>query len=170
MSERTMEARVAALEARVAELEQHAEEGGTASAETAYTQRFFALEALRERALEGGEVVYAGIAQTGAGPVEWQYGASVAEMGGQDWSLMAGSLDALGNPVRLSILSAVWSGVDTVAQLKERAEFGTTGQIYHHVNLLASAGWLNTRKRGHYLIPSERVIPLLVILTAARGS
>lgn len=168
-SEPTADQRLAALETRVAELEQRARAADPA--ETAYTEQFFALEALKGRVPEDGAVVFAGVVrvQGSPEPVQWQYGKSVDEIENLDWSAMAGNLDALGHPVRLSLLHAVWSGVGTVAELKERAEFGTSGQIYHHINLLVAAGWLVTRKRGHYVIPPERVVPLMVVLTAARG-
>ncbi|MGW5880395.1 ArsR/SmtB family transcription factor [Nocardiopsis terrae] len=169
MPERTTQERLADLEARVAELEQRDRVREDRRADSDYAERFFALEALRERAPEEGAVVFAGVVPGEGRPVEWQSGIPVDRLEGLDWSQLAGSLDALGNPVRLSLLHAVWSGVGTVAELKERAEFGTSGQIYHHVNLLAAAGWLTTRRRGHYVIPPERLIPLLVILAAARG-
>ncbi len=161
--------RLAALEARVAELEQRSHTAH--STETAYTEQFFALEALKARVPEDGAVVFAGVVPVEGSPepLQWQYGKSVEEIDGLDWSVLAGNLDALGHPVRLSLLHAVRSGVGTVAELKERAEFGTSGQIYHHINLLVAAGWLATRRRGHYVIPAERVVPLMVVLTAARG-
>ncbi len=43
----------------------------------------------------------------------------------------------------------------------------TTGQIYHHLRLLTAAGWLHTTGRGRYEVPGTRVVPLLVVLTAA---
>lgn len=172
-SERSTEERLAALEARVAELEQRARAGADSAAttETAYAEQFFVLEALKGRVPEDGAVVFAGVVPVEGSPepLQWQYGKSVGEIDDLDWSALAGNLDALGHPVRLSLLQAVRSGVGTVAELKERAEFGTSGQIYHHVNLLVAAGWLVTRKRGHYVIPPERLVPLMVVLTAARG-
>lgn len=176
-SERSTAERLASLETRVAELEQRARAGADSAAaaetatETTYAEHFYALEALKARASEDGEVVFAGVVPVEGSPepIQWQYGKLVGEIDNLDWSVLAGNLDALGHPVRLSLLHAVRSGVGTVAELKERAEFGTSGQIYHHVNLLVAAGWLLTRKRGHYVIPPERLVPLMVILTAARG-
>lgn len=175
-SESTTAERLAALEARVAELEQRVRVsddavGPRAAANTAYADRFFALEALKEHVPEDGAVVFTGIVPTegSSEPVQWQYGSSVDDLDDLDWSSLAGNLDALGHPVRLSLLQAVRSGAGTVAELKEREEFGTSGQIYHHVNLLVAAGWLVTRKRGHYVIPPERLVPLMVVLTAARN-
>jgi hypothetical protein len=177
-AERTTAERLADLEARVADLEREARPGSAseaaevpqALAETAYSERFFALEALKRRAPEDGMVVFAGVVPAeGSEPLQWQYGRTVGDIEGLDWSSLAGNLDALGHPVRLSLLQAVHSGTATVAELKERAEFGTSGQIYHHINLLVASGWLVTRRRGHYVIPPERLVPLMVVLTAAKG-
>jgi hypothetical protein len=44
---------------------------------------------------------------------------------------------------------------------------GTSGQLYHHLRQLIGAGWLVQTARGHYTVPGDRVIPLLVLLTAA---
>ncbi|GAA1462575.1 helix-turn-helix domain-containing protein [Nocardiopsis exhalans] len=170
--ERTAAERLADLEARVAELEQRARPAAAPAeaAEASYGERFFALEALKERVPEDGMVVYAGVVPVEGGePLQWQYGRTVGDIEGLDWSSLAGNLDALGHPVRLSLLQAVHSGTATVAELKERAEFGTSGQIYHHINLLVAAGWLVNRRRGHYVIPPERLVPLMVVLTAAKG-
>jgi hypothetical protein len=55
-----------------------------------------------------------------------------------------------------------------VAELLEPDGLGTTGQIYHHLRQLVSAGWLETTGRGRYQVPPPRFIPLLVVVTAAR--
>jgi hypothetical protein len=54
------------------------------------------------------------------------------------------------------------------ADLAELDEVGTTGQIYHHLRRLTGAGWLHTTARGHHEVPPGRVVPLLVVLSAAR--
>lgn len=172
--ERTTEQRLADLEARIAALEDAAvrEPAPPGEAEGASGDVFFALNALRAHATGRGGVVFAGIVrdEEDEDALEWQQGLPVERLAGADWSRMATALDALGNPVRLRVLHAVWEGTRTVAELVERSGFGTTGQIYHHVNHLVAAGWLTTLRRGHYTIPPERVVPLLVILTAAGGT
>jgi hypothetical protein len=170
--------RLADLEARVAELERRVAErpAGPAPAPGpapgARGDAFFALDALREHATGLGGVVFAGIVrdEDGEAALEWQQGLPVERLAALDWSECAAALDALGNPVRLSLLHAVWSGTRTVAELAELSGFGTTGQVYHHVHQLSAAGWLTTLKRGHYAIPPERVIPLLAVLVAAGGA
>ncbi|WP_150254850.1 ArsR/SmtB family transcription factor [Nocardiopsis deserti] len=171
--DRTTEERLAELEARVSALEAAGEHGTGAPGAQALGEAFFALNALREHVTGHGGVVFAGIVRDGEGEesaLEWQQGLPVERLEEPDWDRHAASLDALGNPVRLQLLHAVWRGTGTVAALAERSDFGTTGQIYHHVNLLVAAGWLTTVRRGHYVIPPERVVPLLAILTAAGGA
>ncbi|GAB2495922.1 ArsR/SmtB family transcription factor [Nocardiopsis aegyptia] len=170
--------RLADLEARVAELERRAAQRppdtGPAAAPTA-GDAFFALNALREHVTGRGGVVFAGLVRGEEGEaadsaLEWQQGLTVEALADLDWSECAAALDALGHPVRLSLLHAVWSGTRTVAELAELSGFGTTGQIYHHMHQLSAAGWLTTLKRGHYAVPPERVIPLLTVLAAAGGA
>jgi hypothetical protein len=171
--DRTTEERLAELEARVSALEAAGERATETPRAEALGDVFFALNALRERVTGHGGVVFAGVVRGGEGEedaLEWQQGLPVERLEESDWARHAASLDALGNPVRLQLLHAVWRGTGTVAALAERSDFGTTGQIYHHVNLLAAAGWLTTVRRGHYVIPPERVVPLLVILTATGGA
>ncbi|NQX05748.1 winged helix-turn-helix transcriptional regulator [Rathayibacter sp. VKM Ac-2856] len=131
----------------------------------------WALTALKQRIPAPGGVVFAGAVATPAGPVEWQYGLSTDAFFERDWGSSPGpaALAALGSPVRLRFLQAVAGGVETVAQLAESEGAGTTGQIYHHVNQLVAAGWLEARGRGRYGIPPERLVPLLTILLAAGG-
>ncbi|MET8056939.1 ArsR/SmtB family transcription factor [Streptomyces microflavus] len=85
-----------------------------------------------------------------------------------DWSETADTLGALGHPVRLRLIQALAGGRSAVAELVELEGLGTTGQIYHHLRQLVSAGWLETTGRGRYQIPPARLVPLLVVVTEAR--
>ena len=126
------------------------------------------LTGIKQRVPDPGAVVFAGAVRTAAGPVEWQVGFPVDRILEDDWSTVAASIAALGNPVRLALLHAVIGGATTVAELATGEGMGTTGQLYHHLNQLVAQGWLVATGRGHYSIPAERVVPLLVILSAAR--
>ncbi|PPH25457.1 winged helix-turn-helix domain-containing protein [Rathayibacter toxicus] len=132
---------------------------------------FWALSALKERLSPHGGVVFAGAVNSPAGPIEWQYGLTADVLVERDWGANPGptALAALGSSVRLRFVQAIANGKETVAQLAESEGAGTTGQIYHHINQLVAAGWLETRGRGRYGIPPERLVPLLVILLAAGG-
>ncbi|ROS21866.1 DNA-binding transcriptional ArsR family regulator [Rathayibacter sp. PhB127] len=174
-SERDLAGELDELRERVARLEGDAlvaaPPGTAATGAPAQDDPFWALTALKERLPSPGGVVFAGAVATPSGPVEWQYGLSTDAFFERDWGSSPGpaALAALGSPVRLRFLQAVAGGVETVAQLAESEGAGTTGQIYHHVNQLVAAGWLEARGRGRYGIPPERLVPLLTILLAAGG-
>ncbi len=85
-----------------------------------------------------------------------------------DWDTAAEPLAALGHPVRLAVLRGVLTGLHTTAELAALDRLGTTGQLYHHLRQLQAAGWLRSTGRRRYDVPATRVIPLLVILTAAQ--
>jgi hypothetical protein len=131
--------------------------------------RFWALEGLKERLPAGdGAVLFCGVVPTpGGGWYEWQWGAGSGELLEAEWSQRSGALAALGHPVRLGLLRQVLAGAGTVAELQERAGLGTSGQLYHHLRQLVNAGWLQAAARGRYAVPPDRVVPLLVVLTAA---
>lgn len=138
----------------------------TAFPRTTHTSDFFALEGVKQSMPDGG-VVYAGAVPTAAGPVEWQIGLPFERVMETDWSTVAPALAALGHPVRIRLLQAILAGATTVTELGALDEIGTTGQLYHHLGQLTAAGWIRTERRGHYAVPADRVVPALVIVTAA---
>ncbi|MEU1370718.1 helix-turn-helix domain-containing protein [Streptomyces sp. NPDC005803] len=182
------------LEERVSELERRLEAlvGEHADAPRPTGADFWALEGLKEQlagagAADGG-VLYAGAVRLPTGErYEWQYGAlteqlldagGAGEAGGAEeadgqapagvgWADAAESFAALGHPLRLRLLREILGGRRTAAELAALDETGTTGQIYHHLRQLTGAGWLHTKGRGRYEVPGARVVPLLVVLTAA---
>ncbi|MGB3376070.1 MAG: ArsR family transcriptional regulator [Microbacterium sp.] len=160
-------AAVALLTSRVEALEARAEEAGDRSPAES-SGALWVLEGIKQRTSGPGAVFYAGVVDTAAGPVEWQIGLPVERILSEDWSVAAPSLASLGSPVRLSLLHAIMGGANSVAELSAGEGMGTTGQLYHHLNQLVAEGWLAATGRGHYVIPPERVVPLLVILAAAR--
>ncbi|MET8468936.1 helix-turn-helix domain-containing protein [Streptomyces sp. NPDC006422] len=165
-----LEERVAELERRMAELES----GGPAAPPVGEGD-FWALDALKERHPvtrdADGAVMFTGAVRVPTGHrYEWQYGQLTEALFDDDcdWQQAAESFAALGNPVRLRLLREILGGVRTAAELAALADIGTTGQIYHHLRQLTGAGWLHTPDRGRYEVPAGRVVPLLVLLTAAR--
>lgn len=159
-----LEARLNQLEARLAALEQ-----ASRAPSNPLEGSFWALDCLRQAARPGGEVVFAGHAEVASGTWGWQWGLPVGPLLRTPWADVAESLAALAHPLRLEILRAVLRGQSNTQDLQHLAEIGTTGQLYHHLKELLSAGWLKAGKRGSYTVPPERVIPLLVILSAAGG-
>lgn len=167
VGENDVESRLNALERAVAALQGQAAPAAAAGAPTS-ASALWALEGLRDRAPEGGAVLYTGTVDlpTG-GTVQWQYALPSAVVLEQDWSEQAAALTALGHPVRLQILREVLRGTNTVAALVEALDTGTSGQMYHHVKELTTAGWLASGRRAVYEVPAARIVPLLAILVAA---
>lgn len=171
-----LEERVAALEAAVARLT------GTGSAAVTDSRPavestdpnpdrdsdFWYLEELERREPEGAVAFTGSVEVPERGPVRWQYGSTSERLAEADWSAYATQLDALGHPVRLTLLQLIHSGVRSTAELAAQEGLGTTGQLHHHLRVLINAGWLASTGRGHYEIPATRVIPLLAIILAAR--
>ncbi|WP_077800846.1 helix-turn-helix transcriptional regulator [Streptomyces sp. JHA26] len=163
-----LEERVAELERRVTELEST----GPAAPPVGEGD-FWALDALKARhpvtQEADGAVLFTGTVRVPTGHrYEWQYGLLTETLFDHDWQDAAESFAALGNPVRLRLLREILGGLRTAAELAALEDVGTTGQIYHHLRQLTGAGWLHTPERGRYEVPAGRVVPLLVVLTAAR--
>ncbi|WP_326659696.1 ArsR/SmtB family transcription factor [Streptomyces sp. NBC_00385] len=183
------------LEERVSELERRLEAlvGERPDAPSPTGVDFWALEGLKQQleGAAGGGVLYTGAVRLPTGErYEWQYGALTEQLldgrdgdpeeahdaeegvgrapAGPDWADIAESFAALGHPVRLRLLREILGGRRTAAELAALDETGTTGQIYHHLRQLTGAGWLHTKGRGRYEVPGTRVVPLLVVLAAAR--
>ncbi|ATL28911.1 ArsR/SmtB family transcription factor [Streptomyces formicae] len=163
-----LEERVAELERRMAELE-----SAGPAAPAVGDGDFWALDALKARHPVSddadGAVLFTGAVRVPTGHrYEWQYGQLTETLFDGDWSETADSFAALGNPVRLRLLREILGGLRTAADLAALEGVGTTGQIYHHLRQLTGAGWLHVAGRGQYEVPAGRVVPLLVVLTAAR--
>lgn len=164
--------RLEQLEQRVAKLEQTTDtepstpEPKVHDSATDMGTIFWALQGLKQRLPAPGGVLFTGSVQTPLGSVEWQQAAPTADILERDWTEHASAIAALGNEVRLRILQAVIKGAITVSELTQREEFGTSGQIYHHVSMLTNTGWLQSSRRGQFTMPPQRVVPLMVILAA----
>lgn len=165
-----IETRLAELERKVASLEDAAvapaSPAAAGSATSAEDDTFWALNGLLDHAGDEGGVVYTGhTTPPGAeAPVSWQMGLPSAAINDLNFAEAAPALAALGHPVRLELLQAIYEGTTTVAQLGDDDRFGTTGQIYHHIHALAGAGWLENSRRGHWRVPDQKIIPLLTLI------
>jgi hypothetical protein len=166
-----LERRVSELERRLAELTSRFAPPASADRPQTRPDAFWALEGLRERVGEegAGAVLYTGTVHLPTGEqYDWQNGTAVDDLFGEDWAEWSATLGALGHPVRLLLLRRVLSGVRTAAELGSGDALGTTGQLYHHLRQLVSAGWLHSSARGQYAVPGDRVVPLLVVLSGAK--
>jgi hypothetical protein len=171
---------LAALAARVAALEAAAHSTRESSAAqstaqlTAGDDRYWALNELNrqriEQPTERGTVLYAGtVALPSGAQYVWQRQDSTRALIEQNWHDLADNIAALGHPVRLSILKHALGQDRSTQDFMALPDLGTTGQLFHHIKTLQDAGWLRSLQRGLYGVPGERVVPLLAILTAARG-
>ncbi|MEU8213774.1 winged helix-turn-helix domain-containing protein [Micromonospora sp. NPDC049044] len=163
----TIESRLAALETQVAALTERL----TAAPPTppAPEGTFWALDGLKQRLPPdgAGAVLYTGTVRVADQHYDWQYGRTVDDVLAADWTELAGALTALGHPVRLRLLREILGGRESTSELAEIEDLGTTGQLHHHLRQITAAGWLRSAGRGRWVVPAERVVPLLVILTAA---
>jgi hypothetical protein len=100
------------------------------------------------------------------GQARWQISSEAQELFDSDFADRADKLSALAQPVRLQLLQRIMTDATTVNDLLETGEFGTSGQIYHHLRQLVSAGWVETVGKSKYAVPASRVVPILVILLA----
>lgn len=114
-----------------------------------------------------GAVMMAGAVETPAGPIRWQYGLYAEKILSEDWSDHARSLEALGHPARLELARQILRGTHTTAELLQLEHLASSGQLYHHLRQLVSAGWLVSPRRGYYEVPGARVVPLLVLTMIA---
>lgn len=137
------------------------------SSDTPDDDPYWVLTGLDERHPDDDVVVYAGTFPVGDGGYRWQYGLPTASILDGDFADAAPALSALAHPVRLTLLQAVLAGTHQTAELSALPGIGTSGQVYHHLNQLAAAGWLRSPRRGRWEVPGERTIPLLALLMAA---
>ncbi|MCI3922998.1 ATP-binding protein [Paenibacillus sp. TRM 82003] len=77
------------------------------------------------------------------------------------------ALAALGSKLRLDIVRSVLTFPLTGAELVERLQMGTTGQLYHHLKALLGTGLIEQRPGGRYVVPRHRCLPVLLLLAAA---
>lgn len=114
-----------------------------------------------------GAVLMTGTVTTPMGmESRWQVAAAARDMFDSDFADRADKLSALAQPVRLQLIQRIMTDANTVNDLLETGEFGTSGQIYHHLRQLVNAGWVTTVGKSRYEVPASRVVPILVILLA----
>lgn len=127
---------------------------------------FWALEGLKQREQHSaGSVLMTGAVTVPTGlHAQWQMQVSTQELFETDFGARANSLSALAHPVRLQLLQRLLTDASTVEEIREAGDFGTSGQVYHHLRQLVATGWVTSLGSSRYEVPPARIVPVLVIL------
>ncbi len=161
------EARLRALEEAVASLSGERLEKVQRGTTSLSPKKFWAIDHIAQHGGEKGGVVFAGQVTLPAGETyAWQIQDGTSELMAAEWSVANAPLAALAHPMRLTILKALLNGIRDTQSLQVLPDMGTTGQLYHHLKELESAGWIRQPRRGEYIVLAERVVPLLAIISA----
>ncbi len=131
----------------------------------------WALNGLTARLPEGASAVLltGAVRLSDGGRAVWQEAHEVPTVLDADTEGVSRRLQALASDVRLRLLRQVLAGRGGSGDLAADPQFGTSGQVQHHLRLLVAAGWLRSTARGRYAVPTDKVVPLLVAMAAARG-
>ncbi|UVI29985.1 ATP-binding protein [Paenibacillus spongiae] len=116
-----------------------------------------------------GELYYSGHYNQDNARFRWEpKSRSVNQILSTDGEKAAKVVGALGHKQRLDIIRTILQEPMSGAELVERLNMGTTGQLYHHLKALLGADLLQQDDRGgRYSIPRHRTLPLLLLLAAA---
>ena len=115
-----------------------------------------------------GLVTYLGVYSSGGRQSNWIRNAvpadellSIIESG-----VASKVLACIGNANRLAILLELLRGPKTVASLVEECDFGSTGQVYHHMKPLLAADIVveDEKQKGVYVIQPHRVQGVIMLL------
>lgn len=101
------------------------------------------------------------------GPVTWNIAYSADATLGLAPEELSSTFAALGHPARIEIVRLLIRGNASVGDLQEAGDFGTTGQLYHHLKILTTASIVTKVGRNDYGIAPTHIVPVLVSLLAA---
>lgn len=169
-----LERDLAALTARVTALEALTRTTAAPAARVPLPVHDGLLEVLRQRdgppyARDGirGALLYAGAVDLAGAEYVWQIERALPFLLDLDAEAVAPVLLALGNPWRLRLVRALLRGPRSSQQLQEAVGLGSPGQLYHHLKELLAAGIIEQRARSEYRLAARKIVPFLIILTAA---
>lgn len=121
---------------------------GSASNQSQHRQEIATTPAIYEAASEEGSVFYSGQVHLNGQNIRWEpQERRMDQLLDMNTEKAAKILAALGNKQRLDILKAVMAEPLSGAELVERLNMGTTGQLYHHLKALLGADLLCTGAR-----------------------
>lgn len=115
---------------------------------------------------ERGFVEYGGSVDFG-GPIDWTIRYSAAAIPQLPAQARVDVLAALGHPVRRALVESLLDGTRTGAELAQAVSLTSAGQLYHHIRALTAAKVIEQHSRGAYRIPAQKVVPILILMTAA---
>ncbi len=73
-------------------------------------------------------------------------------------------LSCIGSPERMRMILALLKKPLSVAELVTVLEFGSTGQVYHHLKPLVAADIVTEEEKGRYTIVPHRVQGIIMLL------
>lgn len=128
------------------------------------------LEHLVQRLTGGADATstlrYAGVGGWDGQTLAWQTERDWEEVLGAPAERVAAVLGALGSPIRVRITAELLRRSLTTAELAERLDQPSSGQLFHHLKELLAVGVIHQPLRGTYAVREQQVIPLLAVLSA----
>lgn len=124
------------------------------------------LRRLKGRDEADDTLVYAGLGGWDGQTLAWQVERGWEEIRSAPAEHSASVLAALGSPIRVRIAVELLRRNLTTAELAERLDQPSSGQLFHHLKELLSAGVIHQPVRGTYAVREQHVIPLLAVLCA----
>lgn len=115
----------------------------------------------------GGTIVYAGAGPWGGETVALQIGRRWDDLRDASDESIARVLSALSSATRIRIVGELLQGPMSTGDLVDRLDLPSSGQLFHHLKELLAAGLIHQPVRGTYAIGDRRVVPMLVVLSAA---
>ena len=115
-----------------------------------------------------GLVTYLGVYISGGQQANWIRNAIPADelLSLIESGVASKVLACIGNANRLAILLEILRGPKTVAKLVEKCDFGSTGQVYHHMKPLLAADLVveDEQQKGVYIIQPHKVQGIIMLL------
>ena len=144
---------------------------GSASNQSQHRQEIATTPAIYEATSEEGSVFYSGQVHLNGQNIRWEpQERRMDQLLDMNTEKAAKILATLGNKRRLDILKAVMAEPLSGAELVERLNMGTTGQLYHHLKAALGADLLVQEQGGRYALPKHRSLPFLLFALCRRRS
>jgi DNA-binding HxlR family transcriptional regulator len=168
-----LRSRVEALEKNIATLIRREAKGRTSrKTEPAQEDDLELLDRLRSKKGKrygrddsaSGVIMYAGAITILRKTSLWMREHPIPEILKSDPDAIARILMALGNQSRIAIVIELIQRRLSAPELQELLKIPSTGQLYHHLKELLSAGIISQPKRNTYEVNVHKLVPLLNIL------